>query len=68
VGSEVTVAVGSEVTVLLLLGAPSPSPSPSVLRAPPASPLEAAGAVIAIVLALAAGILGYRIIRGGRGL
>ena len=31
-------------------------------------PIEAIGAGLAILLALAAGILGYRIIRGGRGL
>lgn len=45
-----------------------PSPVPSGLRSPPADPLQTAGAVIAIVFALAAAILGYRIIRGGRGL
>jgi hypothetical protein len=48
--------------------AQSPSPSPTIIESPPADPLQIAGAVIAIVLALAAGILGYRIIRGGRGL
>ncbi|MFN2489173.1 MAG: hypothetical protein ABR529_05465 [Actinomycetota bacterium] len=47
---------------------PKPTPSPTVLRAPPAGALEVAGAVLAIALALAAGVLGYRIIRGGRGL
>ena len=50
---------------------PSPLPSPTasfVFDLPPAAPGEAIGAVVAIVLALAAGILGYRIIRGGRGL
>lgn len=46
----------------------SPSPSPTVLRGPGASGLETAGALVAIALAVAAGILGYRIIRGGRGL
>jgi hypothetical protein len=46
----------------------SPTPSPSVIQAPPASGLETAGAIFAIVFALAAGVLGYRIIRGGRGL
>ena len=46
----------------------SPSPSPSVLRAPPASGIEVAGAVLAIVLAVAAAWLGYRLIRGGRGI
>lgn len=44
------------------------SPTPTVLQAPPAGPLEVAGAIVAIALALAAAILGYRIIRGGRGL
>jgi hypothetical protein len=44
------------------------SPTPTVLQAPPAEPFEIAGAVVAIALALAAAILGYRIIRGGRGL
>lgn len=47
---------------------PKPSPSPTILRAPPASTIEVVGAILAIALALAAGILGYRIIRGGRGL
>ena len=51
------------------LAAQSPSPSASfVYEPPPAEPLEAIGAVVAIALALAAAILGYRIIRGGRGL
>ena len=57
--------------VALALRAQSPSPSPSasfVVEPPPAAPLEAAETVLAIVLALAAAILGYRIIRGGRGL
>lgn len=44
-----------------------PSPSPT-FRAPPADPIQTIGAGVAIVLALAAGVLGYRIIRGGRGL
>lgn len=50
---------------------PSPLPSPSasfVFDLPPAAPGEAIGAVVAIALALAAAIIGYRIIRGGRGL
>jgi hypothetical protein len=47
----------------------SPSPSASyVFDLPSAEPAEAVGAVVAIALALAAAILGYRIIRGGRGL
>ena len=49
--------------------AQTPATSPTrTLQAPPPDPFEAWVAVIAIVLALAAGILGYRIIRGGRGL
>lgn len=48
--------------------AQTPAPTPTILRAPPPSGLEVAGAIVAIALALAAGILGYRIIRGGRGL
>jgi len=46
----------------------SPSPSPTIIEAPPPSGIETAGAIFAIVFALAAGVLGYRIIRGGRGL
>lgn len=46
----------------------SPSPSPSVIQAPASDPLATAGAIIAIVFAIAAGILGYRILRGGKGL
>lgn len=44
-----------------------PSPSPN-FRAPPADPIQTIGAALAIALALAAAVLGYRIIRGGRGL
>lgn len=46
----------------------SPSPSPSVFTPPAADPLQTIGAVVAIVLALVGGVIGYRIIRGGRGL
>lgn len=46
----------------------SPRPSPSVFTPPPADPIQTVGAVVAIVLALVGGIIGYRIIRGGRGL
>ncbi len=46
----------------------TPSPSPTILRAPPASGLEVAGAIISIALAIAAAVIGYRIIRGGKGL
>ena len=45
----------------------SPSPSPG-LKAPPADGLQIVGALLAIAFALAAAVLGYRIIRGGRGL
>lgn len=60
--------------ILLLIelaqaGTPTPSPSPSldpsVLEA---DPITTIGAVVAIVFALAAAFIGYRIIRGGRGL
>ena len=47
------------------------TPSPSVtgtFRADSPDTLAVVGAVLAISLALAAAILGYRIIRGGRGL
>ncbi|HYN36410.1 MAG TPA: hypothetical protein VEV82_05490 [Actinomycetota bacterium] len=55
--------------ILLLAATPTPSPSPSldpsVLEA---DPLTTIAAVVAIVFAIAAAIIGYRIIRGGRGL
>jgi hypothetical protein len=47
---------------------PTPSPSPTMLQAPPADPIQIVGAVVAIVFALVAAVIGYRIIRGGRGL
>ena len=48
---------------------PTPSPSATIVfDPPPADPVQAVGAIVAIALALAAAILGYRIIRGGRGL
>ena len=53
---------------MILLQTVTPSPSPSVFDLPAADPIQTAGAVIAILLALIAAILGYRIIRGGRGL
>jgi hypothetical protein len=59
----------SEVNALLIaVQTPTPSPSPTTLQAPPADPIQIVGAIVAIVLALVAGIIGYRIIRGGRGL
>ncbi|HEX2240862.1 MAG TPA: hypothetical protein VHJ82_06965 [Actinomycetota bacterium] len=49
--------------------AQSATPAPvQTLQPPPSDPLTSAGAVVAIVLALAAAVLGYRILRGGRGL
>ncbi len=55
--------------LLYLAAAPSPSPTPGgTLQAPPADPLQTIGAIVAIVFALAAAIVGYRIIRGGKGL
>lgn len=65
---DVVAPADSNAMIVVLLGAASPSPSPTVVDLPAADPLQTAGAVIAIVLALAAGILGYRILRGGRGL
>jgi hypothetical protein len=62
------IARPDEPVIHLITLAQTPSPSPTVLESPPADPIQVAGAIIAIVLALAAGILGYRIIRGGRGL
>lgn len=47
---------------------PTPTPSPTVLQAPPADAIQTIGAILAILFAVAAGIIGYRIIRGGRGL
>ena len=44
-----------------------PSPS-AIFQAPASDPIQAVGASVAIILALAAAVLGYRIIRGGRGL
>lgn len=47
---------------------PLPSPSATTLQAPPAGPLFTIAAIVGILFALAAGVVGYRIIRGGRGL
>ncbi|HVL63766.1 MAG TPA: FeoB-associated Cys-rich membrane protein, partial [Actinomycetota bacterium] len=57
-----------DMSAVLFALQPTPAPTPTILRAPPADPLQTAGAIVAIVLALAAGFIGYRIIRGGRGL
>ena len=45
-----------------------PAPRPSIIEAPPASGFQQAGAILAIVFCVAAAIVGYRILRGGRGL
>ena len=47
---------------------PTPTPTPTILQAPPADAIQTIGAILAIAFAIAAGIIGYRIIRGGRGL
>lgn len=44
---------------------PTPTPTGS-LKAPAADALQTAGAVLSIILAIAAGVLAYRVIRGGR--
>jgi hypothetical protein len=62
------VTLGALAGAAALTVAQSPTPSPSVFDPPAADPFQSVGAVVAIVLALVAGILGYRIIRGGRGL
>jgi hypothetical protein len=54
-------------TLLFLAQSPSPSPSPTVIQ-PPADPFGQIVAIVTIALALGAAFLGYRIIRGGRGL
>lgn len=47
---------------------PRPFPSRTTLQAPPAGPLFTIAAIVGILFALAAAVIGYRIIRGGRGL
>jgi hypothetical protein len=58
---------GAEALNMLVI-AVSPRPSPTQLKAPPPDAFQVAGALLAIAFALAAAVLGYRIIRGGRGL
>lgn len=56
-------------SALAALVAQAPTPTPTRLPpAPPPDPYQTIGAIVAILLALAAGVIGYRIIRGGRGL
>ena len=52
----------------LLVMVAAPSPSPTFFTPPAADPIQSIGAVVAIVLALIAAVIGYRIIRGGGGL
>ena len=60
---------GDRIVNLTMQLAQTAFPSPSgLLRTPPSDPIETIGASVAIILALAAAVLGYRIIRGGRGL
>ena len=60
---------GDRVVTMTMQLAQTVFPSPSgLLRTPPSDPIETIGASVAIILALAAAVLGYRIIRGGRGL
>jgi hypothetical protein len=47
---------------------PSPTASRLIIDPPPPSGGDIFVAVLTIVLALAAAVVGYRIIRGGRGL
>ena len=54
--------------IALVQTTPSPSASRIVIQPPPPSGGDVVIAVLAIVFALAAGVVGYRIIRGGRGL
>lgn len=46
----------------------TPTPTPTLFTPPSADPIQSIGAIVAIVLAVIAGIIGYRIIRGGGGL
>ena len=45
-----------------------PSPSPSLLTPPAPDSYQTIGAVLGIAFAVVAAILGYRILRGGKGL
>lgn len=58
----------ARVLLFLAMITPTPSPSRTVLQAPPPDPYQTFGAIAAILLALLAGLLAYRVIRGGRGL
>jgi hypothetical protein len=60
--------IAAQSTPVPTVSTPRPTPSRTTLQAPPAGPLFTAAAIIAVLLALAAAVIGYRIIRGGRGL
>jgi hypothetical protein len=53
---------------MLVQSSPSPSASRTIFTPPPPTGADTVIAIVAIVLALAAAVVGYRIIRGGRGL
>ncbi|MQA98730.1 MAG: hypothetical protein GEU78_00310 [Actinobacteria bacterium] len=56
-------------TYLFLAQSPSPSPSPlEPIVDPSSDPIGQIVAIVSIALAVAAAVIGYRIIRGGRGL
>ena len=54
--------------MFLAQATPSPNGSRVIIEPPPPTGADIVVAVLAIGLALAAGVFGYRIIRGGRGL
>lgn len=55
--------------VLAVTSTPTPFPTPTgPIQAPPADAIQSIGAIVAIGLALLAAVVGYRIIRGGKGL
>ena len=58
----------AQATPVATVLSPRPSPSRTTLQAPPAGPLFTIAAIVAVAFALAAAVIGYRIIRGGRGL
>jgi hypothetical protein len=66
-GARATLSA-AQATPSATIATPRPSPSETTLQAPPAGPLFTAAAIVAVALALAAAVIGYRIIRGGRGL
>jgi hypothetical protein len=57
-----------QATPVATIATPRPSPSKTTLQVRPADPFMTIAAILAIGLALASAVIGYRIIRGGRGL